>query len=231
MEVRYLLVSGSVNGVGAEWQGAGNAQLGTGKFGQKRRNLDCQPGRGDGRGSATAKVAAKFSRLPCAYFIPQKKTATNPPQISPQPWPKNLVCHGLLREKFEEASPENSTTRLRDREVCERWGGCGIPRSGVDASARSVSGASVETAWVALGQSTYFLKTLGLLGLHLMGIDLKVPIASKPSDGNGKPTLIDSYMCFRGKGLLTQKEKSEKYFTAKLCTLPARERVNIRLIL
>ena len=35
---------------------------------------------------------------------------------------------------------------------------------------------------VALGQSTYFLRTLGLLGLQLMGINFKVPTPCKPSD-------------------------------------------------
>ena len=45
---------------------------------------------------------------------------------------------------------------------------------------------------VALVQSTYFPRTLGLLGLQLMGINFEVPIACRPSDENSKAALIDS---------------------------------------
>ena len=63
---------------------------------------------------------------------------------------------------------------------------------------------------VALGQSTYFLRTFGLLGLQLMGINFKVPIACKPSDENCKPVLMDSCMCFRREKLQTHKRNHRK---------------------
>ena len=67
---------------------------------------------------------------------------------------------------------------------------------------------------VALGQSTYFLRMLGLLGQQLMGINFKVPTACKPSDENGKPAHMDSRMCFGGEGLQTQKDlRKQKNFT------------------
>ena len=91
--------------------------------------------------------AAKFSCLFCAYFTPPKNL---PPTLHRKFHcgfvQKILVCHGLLGERFEEVNLENSTTGFRDREVCERQGGCGIHRVGTGASARSVSGASVESA-------------------------------------------------------------------------------------
>ena len=70
----------------------------------------------------------------------------------------------------------------------------------------SLRSLSRERMAVAMGQSTYFLRMLGLLGLQLMGINFKVPVACKPSDENCKPALMDSCMCFRGEGLQTQKD-------------------------
>ena len=93
---------------------------------------------------------------------------------------KHLVTHSLLCERFEEVSPENSTTRLRDREVGEREGGCGIHRAGSGRQCKiSLRSLSRDCMPVALGQLTYFLRTLGLIGLQLMGINFKVPIVCK----------------------------------------------------
>ena len=69
---------------------------------------------------------------------------------------------------------------------------------------------------VALGESTYFLRTLALLGLQLMGIYyLMVSTAYNPSDENCKPALMDSCMCFRGEGLQTQKDQKIEMFHRK----------------
>ena len=64
--------------------------LDTAKFGQKRRNLDFQPGRGGGRGllcsgeiNLRQNLAVKFSGLFCKYFTHQNFATDPPPQISP----------------------------------------------------------------------------------------------------------------------------------------------------
>ena len=220
-----LLVNGSVRGVGAEWQGVGNAQPEHGEVWTEaaKSRFSARP-----RGWTRLVVqrrnfAAKF----CSEILSVHFT-TDPPvglhrKFHRSCVQKNLVCHGLLLERLEEVNPENSTTRFRDREVGERQGGCGIYRVGSGRHCKvSLRSLSRERMAVALGQSTYFLRTLGLLGLQLMGINFKVPIACKLSDENCKPALMDSCICFRGEGLQTQKEKTEKNYTAKLCTLPAR---------
>ena len=72
-----------------------------------------------------------------------------------------------------------------------------------------------------VGQSTYFLRTLGLLGLQVMGINFKVPIARKPNDENCKPALMDfMHVSQRGGVTDTKRSKKSEKFTAKLCTLP-----------
>ena len=155
MEVSYLLANGSVRGAGAEWQGAGNAQPGHGEvwIGAAKSWFSARP-----RGWTSFVVkrrkfqrnfAVNFSCLFCAYLTHKKIATEPPPQTSPRFCPKNLVHYGLLRERFKEVKPENSTGSKTgpDREVGERHGGCGIHRVRSGVSARSVSGASVESAW------------------------------------------------------------------------------------
>ena len=83
---------------------------------------------------------------------------------------------------------------------------------------------------VAVGQSTYFLRTFGLLlRLQSMGMDFNVPTAYKPSDENCKPALMDSCMCFRGEGLQTQKDnKNRKSFHRKALHPSSSRDVNSR---
>ena len=99
-------------------------------------------------------------------------------------------------------TPENSTTRLRRREVGERQGACvwallqdqcQKPRSMAHRMQR-------------FSQSACSLSILGLLGLHIMGIILRcLSIACRLTDVNGKPALMRAYMCFQREGLGTQK--------------------------
>ena len=125
--------------------------LDTAKFGPKRRNLDFQSGRGGGQGLlCSGEICGGILRRIFVFvlrvFHPQNLPLTLHRKFDCGFAQKNLVCHGLLRERFEEVNPENST-RLRDRMRARGREDAEFTGSGVGASARSVSGTSAKSSW------------------------------------------------------------------------------------
>ena len=117
----------------------------------------------------------------------------------------------MFHERFEEAQLQRIPPTGSDTVGWPRTqGGCEIPQGWeMGASARSVSGAASQKHMaIALGDSACSLSSLGLLDLHYMASVFEVPIACRPSDVNGKPALMPSCMCSRGKGRDTKKYKT-----------------------
>ena len=140
------------------------SNLETAKFRTEAANLDSRSGQGvDEICLAAAKFAAKvFFVLVWRMLQPQnflRPSPTDPPRKFHRVFvQEHLVCHGLLRERFEEVKQE---TRKMQKSQGREWALVQLQSQEPPPRARGS----------CMGQSAY-----SLLGLHLMGIIFRCPL-------------------------------------------------------